>query len=332
MLRAYMERDSILIGDVAALVIEVEQDATHVVAFPEYDMSSSAALSPDGDALLESAGAATLDTLSREGRRLKLRRKYLFRGFEPGRYNLGTASVLYADMADQSVVDTLWSNDSLIVNISTFLIDSTAHAIFDVKAQRELPFKYGEISGYVKWILIIVALTLLVALAVLKIMSRYGYSTFGIFDVPPPIPPHITAFKALESLRGEKLWQEGEYKRYYSALTDILRGYISGRFGVAALEMTSDEIVAALRDIEDVPQRCKLDVQELLRDADLVKFAKAEFDATRNEGYFVATRSFIEHTMEQDEEELEQEKEQEKEKEIAEVEVSEQGEEVSDEK
>ncbi len=310
-MRAYMERDSILIGDVAAIVIEVDKDLTQVVAFPEYELSGE-------ESTIESAGKPELDTMSVEGRRVKLRRKYLLRTFDEGRYNLGVTSVLVAD-AESGVADTLYSVDSLFLNVSTFKIDSTSQMIFDMKPQRDLPFKFAEISGYVKWGLIIVVLTLLVALGVLKLMSKYGYSTFGIFDVPPPIPPHITAFEALEALKGEKLWQEGEYKKYYSALTDILRGYISGRFGVAALEMTSDEIVAALRDIEEVPSVCELEVQELLRDADLVKFAKAEFDASRNEEYFANARKFVELTMEQEEEPEQQEPVQ-------------QGEEVADER
>ncbi len=296
-LRAYMERDSIAIGDVTALVIEVEQDVMQVVAFPEYDFSE--------ESRLESGGAATLDTLSRDGRRVKLRRRYLLRTFDEGRYNLGTASVLYADKSTQGAADTLTSSDTLFLNVATFLIDSTSHAIFDMKAQRDLPFMFAEISGYVKWGVLIVLLTLIIAFFVLKLLARYGYSTFGLFNVPPPIPPHITAFKALETLRGEQLWQEGEYKRYYSALTDILRAYISGRFGVAALEMTSDEIMDSVRGLEEVPQRCELELQELLRDADLVKFAKAEFDASMNESYFATAHTFIELTMEQIEEESE---------------------------
>ena len=41
--------------------------------------------------------------------------------------------------------------DTLRLQVGTSQIDSTSHTIYDIKAQRTLPFRYGEISGYVLW-------------------------------------------------------------------------------------------------------------------------------------------------------------------------------------
>lgn len=282
--------DSVGIGDHATLTIEVDQDAMQIVAFPDMEFK-------EGDPF-EMVSAPTLDTISTEGRRVKLRREYVLRSFDAGKYNLGRASILYAD---KNVTDTLYAPDSLRIFVGTFVIDSTSHAIFDIKPVREMPFKFKEISGYALWGAIALIILILIALVVLKIMAHYGRSVFGLFKPAPPVPPHVAAIKALESLREQHLWQSGEYKGYYSKLTDILRTYISGRYGVAAMEMTSAEIIAASKELE-LPKRCEMELQELLRDADLVKFAKAEIEASKNEGYFESVRIFVNLTKVEEEE------------------------------
>ncbi|MFI3249214.1 MAG: hypothetical protein R3Y39_08830 [Rikenellaceae bacterium] len=282
--------DSIGIGDHTTLTIEVDQDMMQVVAFPELDFGEEDAM--------EFVCEPTLDTISKEGRRVKLRRKYVLRSFEEGNYNMGRMSILYAD---KNVADTLYADDSLRLFVNTYLIDSTSHAIYDIKPVRDLPFKFKEISGYAIWGVIILILLVLLVLAVLKIMAHYGRSVFGLFKPAPPVPPHVAAMKALDSLRAQHLWQDGEYKGYYSQLTDILRTYISGRYGVAAMEMTSAEIIAASKELE-LPKRCEMEMQELLRDADLVKFAKAEIEASKNEGYFESVKLFVNLTKIEEEE------------------------------
>ena len=86
-------------------------------------------------------------------------------------------------------------------------------------------------------------------------------------------PAHIVAIRELEKLSNQKLWQNGKVKEYYSRLTEILREYLDGRYGVGAMEMTSDEIVAAMKAAEVEPKYITK-LGELLSESDLVKFAK----------------------------------------------------------
>ena len=99
----------------------------------------------------------------------------------------------------------------------------------------------------------------------------------------------------MEELQNQKLWQNNKHKEYYSALTDILRTYIDGRFGVGAMEMTTDEIIEAIKSL-DLSQKLAMDVLNLLRDADLVKFAKAMPEAAENESAFSKVYYFVEET------------------------------------
>lgn len=280
---ARVEPDSILIGDRFDLVIEVEKDLVQTVLFPEYE-------SKEGP--IELVKEYPLDTLERDGRHLKLRKRYTLAAFQEGMFNLGRPAVFYAD---KNVVDTLWARDSLYLKIATFEIDSTSQSIYDLKPQMTLPFRFSEVSGYAKWGLLALVLLAAAFYALRRILARYGKGIGDIFKPAPPLPPHMAAIKALEELHNQKLWQNNKHKLYYSMLTDILRTYIEARFGVNAMEKTSDEIIAAMRSTE-LPDKASMDLTAVLRNADLVKFAKAVPETEQNEADYLKVYYFVEET------------------------------------
>src|SRR5262249_46017098 len=51
-----------------------------------------------------------------------------------------------------------------------------------------------------------------------------------------PRPPHEIAVDALRALRARRLPEAGEFKEFYSALSDIVRRYLEDRFQVRAPE------------------------------------------------------------------------------------------------
>ena len=167
--------------------------------------------------------------------------------------------------------------------------------IYDLKPQRTLPLRAEEITGY-----LFGGLFLLLNLAALLFALRYHLSKRGkhlsdLFKPAPPAPPHVEAIRALEGLHNQKLWQNNKHKAYYSGLTDILRRYLAGRYGIGALEMTSDEIIDAVRPL-DLPRKSAMELTALLREADLVKFAKATPEAARNEEAYQWAYYFVEET------------------------------------
>lgn len=274
--------DSIGIGDTFTLEIDVERDQVQVTEFPLYE----------NDDKLEEVQSLPVDTLSREGRRLRLRKRYVMQAFSEGRYNLGRPGVLYAD---KNIVDTLWARDSLYLQVATFQIDSTSQSIYDVKPQWNLPFRFGEVSGYAKWGALALVLLLAAAYALKRYLESRGKRLGDLFRPSPPQPPHVVAIKALEALHHQKLWQNNKHKQYYSALTDILRTYVAARWGFGAMEMTSDEIIETMR-AEELPDKARMDLTAILRDADLVKFAKATPEAEQNEADYLKAYYFVEET------------------------------------
>ena len=279
-----IEPDSIMIGDRFTYIIDVEKDMVQEVAFPEFEAD------PKGG--VELVESHPIDTISRDGRRLHLRKRYTMAAFEEGRISMGAAKVLYAD---KNIIDTLTSNDEAILNVATFQIDSTSHAIFDIKPQMKMKFKFREISDYLLWSLLAAVILAGAVYGLVRWLHSRGKSIKSLFTPAPPEPAHIVAIRALEELHNRKLWQNNLHKEYYSGLSDILRTYLAGRYDVGAMEMTTDEIAEAVRDIE-MPTKASVDLMCVLRDADLAKFAKEEPDAEQNESAYSKAYYFVEET------------------------------------
>ena len=277
------EPDSIGIGDRFTYSIVVEKDLVQTVIFPNF-----AAASGQEFALIEDPA---VDTLERDGRRLKIRKSYLLAAFQEGWHHI-RPQVMYAD---KNIIDTIYAPDTLELMVNTFQIDSTSHGLFDIKPQKTLPFKLGEITGYIAWSIVGILLLLALLYAAKRILAHYGKSFGTIFKPAPPLPPHEEAFAALERLRVLNLCADGKHKLYYSTLTDILRTYIVRRFDVGAMEMTSDEIIESMRGVE-LQQKQSMDLTMILREADLVKFAKAMPESSEAEAVMRAAWEFVDAT------------------------------------
>ncbi len=282
--RARIEPDSLFIGDQFDFVIEVEKDLVQTTLFPEF--------TPAKEGMIELVEVMPVDTLERDGRRLKIAQRYRLAAFQEGLINMGKPGVLYAD---KNIVDTLYATDTLVLKVGTFQIDSTSQSIYDLKPQLTLKFKLAEIRGYIAWGLLIALLVALAIYGLHRYLEARGRHLKDLFKPAPPEPPHVVAIKALEALHHQKLWQNNKHKLYYSTLTDILRTYIAGRWEVGAMEMTSDEIITAMRN-EELPEKARMDLTSVLMDADLVKFAKFTPEAEQNESDYTKVYYFVEET------------------------------------
>ena len=279
---ARFEPDSVGIGDAFLLKVEIDKDIIQQIGFPQFDNNKLG----DVVEILEENGC---DTLKKEGRRVTLEKSYKLITFDEGIYNMGCFPMLYID---KNIVDTLYSRDSLQLFVGTYQIDTTTQTIYDILPPMETPFRPGEISGYILWGLLGAA----VLGVLIWLLIKYRRRLPGLGPKPKD-PPHVIAIKALETLHNQKIWQNNKHKLYYTRLTDILREYLVGRFGVRAMEMTSDEIMDAVREL-DLPAKSASDLENILRTADLVKFAKHVPEAEENENSYLNAYYFVEETKE----------------------------------
>lgn len=116
---------------------------------------------------------------------------------------------------------------------------------------------------------------------------------------PPPVPPvpaDIAALDQLEKLEQSDWLATGKFKEYYSAISDILRGYLEAGFAVAALERTTGELLRDLRNKAKIPTERQVELKELLDTCDLVKFAKFKPEPSEGITLHTVAVAFIEET------------------------------------
>ncbi len=279
-IEASFSRDSVMIGEQFDLSVRVEKDVMQVVDFP---VLTGSELAPQVEILSESK----VDTLVSESRRQVLTKSYLLTVWREGGYNMGRFPVLYLD---KNRVDTLLTADSLRIIVSTYDIDLQTDSPVGIKRIKRL---FGEWSG---WLLLGV-LGLIVIGAAVWLVRKFRHKI--PFLAPREVlPPHVEAIRQLEVLRNQKLPQNGKLKLYYSGVTDILRQYISSRFAIGAMEMTSAEIVDALGDFRgnEIDAKHFADLDELLRTADMVKFARAQPSSDQADSDWYRAYYFVEET------------------------------------
>lgn len=329
-LSARFSRDSIEVGDVVEYIIDIEKDVATEIGLPDFDgnlspkelkeqakaklkMSTYEEYDEDIFELIEEY---PLDTIMSEGRRLQLRKRYLLAVMETGNIPI-RPTILYFDK-NREQPDTLVSDDTLVLSVARYMeldttlflkADPTSQQGFGVDSelagsmlkdegiytQKNLPFIFAEIRDYAIYGLIALIILSLVAWYIVWYIRNKWQGRVRDVKPAPKLPPHVIAIKALDELRNRKLWQNDKHKLYYSTLTEILRVYIEGRWAVGALEMTSDEIISALRDI-DIKYDSRSNLVAILRTADMVKFAKALPDAEENEQLFTYAYYFVENT------------------------------------
>lgn len=286
-IHASLSADTILIGDRFTMEIVISKDMMQAVSLPTFDTDATGR---GIEILTESA----LDTIRQSGRKQVLRKRYELTSFYEGAYDLGHYPVLYAD---KNITDTLYSPESLPIVVNTLPVDTDNGTIRDIKSPKKAPVLVSEFAGYL--VTAAVAAVFIAALVLLSIrMISRRRRTTGNGSVPKPsVPPHVRAIQELETLHNRKLWQSGKTKSYYTGLTDILRTYLSDRYGLNAREMTSEEIMQATAPLH-LPEKGSKDLRAILVTADLVKFARQVPKEETNESLYYAAYYFVEDTKE----------------------------------
>lgn len=219
--------------------------------------------------------------------------KYVVTSFDTGWYAI--PQFPYVVENPNGTIDTLYSAP-VYFGVQAMVLDTAnANAITDIKPMQQTPFIFKELKQYVKYVVWGIIIILVVATIVYIIIKRKRNEP--IFAKPEVIEPaHIIAFRQLEQLKEQKLWQHGLTKEFYTALTDIIRTYLNNRFGVQAMESTTMETMQMIKNVQEIDADLRKNLQELLERADFVKFAKAQTEATENEASLVFVEHFVNET------------------------------------
>ncbi|MCU0359100.1 MAG: hypothetical protein MUF75_00050 [Bacteroidia bacterium] len=159
----------------------------------------------------------------------------------------------------------------LFLEVHTVPTDTSASKLKDIKPPLLETFNW---KWYLEEIIWTGVIFLLIGVAILIWYFRsLRHKETEPEPEKPKVPAHILALQNLERIQNEQIWKEGKIKEYYSEISDTVRQYIEDRYGLPALESTTDEIMHAFRS-QVIDPESKEKLQHLLRLSDLVKFAK----------------------------------------------------------
>ena len=221
-----------------------------------------------------------------QGGRSVVTRWYTLVGWRPGEHMIESPPVHFRlpgeEMAEAPEHEVRVSIESLLAK------EAEASDIRDIKGPEPVPIDWRPY-----WILGSGALALLLVGAVLyRVLSRSRRPAWA----PPPPPAHEVAAAELERLRARALVQQGAFKEFYSALSDIVRRYVEQRFELRAPEMTTEEFLLASARSGRLAGPHRALLGDFLTESDLVKFARHVPTIAQSERAWTAAKRFVDET------------------------------------
>lgn len=217
---------------------------------------------------IEILNAGDLKSKALDNNLKELLLEYKITAFDTGLYVIPSYQIHVKHKGYTNVVRT----ESLQLGVTTFKVD-TSKGYTDVVAPKEAPINFAEIMPFFLWGLLGVVLLALGFYVFKKWKSKE--SVFFVTEKPKE-PAHIIAFRDLDRLKKEKLWETGKIKEFHSQVTEALRIYVENQFDISAMEQTSMEILQAAKKEPLLNERLVEKLEDILLRADFVKFAKAE--------------------------------------------------------
>ncbi len=304
--RATIQPSDILIGEQAIINVEAIAPKGRNIMFQIYP-----------DTLIKGVEVLEMlkpDTVMTEV--MTISQKYVVTSFDSTLYHIphmmvidGTDTLLTNDfglkVSAPQLSDSTLAYLEKLKNNETDSIDFEKLQLNDIKDIQSQPF---VLMDFLEELLIPLLLVLLLAIIALVVYFILRKKKMGYFFKPKvELPPHVTALQQLDKLKASKIWQRGQEKEYYTELTDILRGYIDRRFGIDAPEMISEDIISAVHLATDT--RSATDgLAQILRLADMVKFAKYVPFADENDLSLVNAYLFVNQTKMEERPTLEEQK------------------------
>ena len=255
---ARLDSANILIGDQVKLFLEIDYPQTVDISFPQV---------PDTIGQnIEVLDRSKIDTID-SGEQMKQIRSYLITSFDSGSYRI-PPYWFKIDMNGR--IDSVPTN-GVTLNVYSIPIDTTRGPT-DIKMPYAAPLTLKEVTPYILGVILIGAILFFILYSI-----KRRKKNLPLFTVPqkPKEPAHVIALRHLDRIKEEKLWQKEKVKEYYSEITETLREYIEDRFEIPAMEQTSEETLNSFKSRKHLIRDKSFEkLDQILKIADLVKFAK----------------------------------------------------------
>ena len=218
---------------------------------------------------LELKGLEVIDSIKVDTIKNSLIKRYVLTGFDSGSFYIPQQQIFVKNQA--------YLTDSLLVNVATIAVDTSKIKKFPIKSIKTEPFILDDFKGYI-WIVLLVIVVIGLLVYFFGFRKKKEELQEEIITI---IPAFEEAISKLHQLDEKLLWQNNKIKQYYSELTEIVRNYLGRDIEIPTFEQTSDEIIMLIK-IQNDEKKLGLSketlkiITSLLRNADLVKFAKAK--------------------------------------------------------
>jgi len=258
---ATLDSANIRIGDQVKLFLQLDKPKGAEVEFPQVGDTISSHIE-----VLKRSG---IDTFKTDDENLdKLIQTFTITCFDTGYFEIPKYRFKFNV---DGWIDSTYSNNLMLHVFFEVPIDTTRGPT-DIKMPYDAPLTLKEVTPYILGVILIGAILFFILYSIKRRKQNKP-----IFSKPakPKEPPHIIAIRELDRIKAEKLWQKDKIKLYYSEVTETLRKYIEDRFGIPAMEQTSDETISMLRYRRDlITEKAFNNLKQILSLADMVKFAK----------------------------------------------------------
>ena len=159
-----------------------------------------------------------------------------------------------------------------------------------------LPLKPPFTLPYPTW-LIYTAIILLTLVGAVIAYFLYKYFKHKIKAISTPqLSPAEWAYAEIEKLETAHLIETRQYKELFTRVSEILRVYTEQVFGIASLDMTTEELIETIETSVKTQFDAVALLESILKEADLVKFAKYQPEARHCTKSMEKAKTFIDIT------------------------------------
>jgi hypothetical protein len=221
--------------------------------------------------------------------RVRTSARYILTAFELGELEIPPIEVSVSGPADAEPV--VVSSNPVTVTVESVGRDDTGD-IRGIKPPLEIPRNWLLLAP---WVLLALAL------------GALGYWWYRrrrkraqtVSDLPTPAvprrPPHVVAYEALDRLAAAGLLERGEIKQYFIDVSEIIRTYLDGRYGIDAMEMITPDVLGELERVA-IGQGVFERFVTFFERSDLVKFAKFRPDLPACQEMIPMARQLVDET------------------------------------
>lgn len=261
------DSSSFYIGNRVKLTLEIPLNRGDEVKWPIFNDTLTKSI--------EILSKSSIDTIATEGSTDRLlRQTFDITSFDTGFIVIPPIAFEISRVGSNP---TISQTDPLLLEVKKMEVIADAD-IKDIKPVISAPLTFRDFLPYIIIYLVIVA----IVLGVVFYLKYRKAKPQKQFEFVFTTPAWEIALQKIETLNSQQLWQKGQVKDYYTALTDILREYFENRYHVHAGEMTSEEILYSMK--AHLRENNAYDsLKNLLFLADMAKFAKAQPTPSENE-------------------------------------------------